>query len=257
VLPLNNLDYIFELSDGPNAPFQPNVILSGSQEPANGGFFLMEPQSDALDVVSRIVQARSERGQDISGGFDPFIGWGHSIVEPDYWESNRERGQNWTFHAPFGMQGLLYYYAKYVRQNVTIVLANRAQNWETGPDGEPKMLQEIEHPYDKHSKPVYDMSNKATECHKWTRGKGCPPPYNDFKHFSGTAKPWFEGPPNDLEQDPLSTPQRLWWHVLFQLNDRLQMGIIDQLRNWKVGREHHKGWLTPNKGHARDTVISF
>ena len=264
ILPLNNLDYVFKTSVS-NAKehqwVQPNLVYAGAMEPANGGFFMFEPAENALAEVEGIIKKRSENGQknkNAHKGWDPAVGWGHTIAAPnDFWESNRKKGHDWTFHAAFGMQGLLYYYAKYVRQNVTLVLANRAQKWQTGPGGEPLMVEEIVNPFAKDSPiPPYAMTIKAMQCSKWTRGKGCPPPYRDFMHFSGQEKPWVAGPPRDLHRDGISTPQRLWWKTLVGLNEELQMGIDEDLKSWKSGRKSPLGF-TPSKGHARDTTINF
>jgi hypothetical protein len=183
VLPVANLDYLFELSDETlgKPKLQKNLILAGVIEPANGGFFMVQPTPEALSDVSKIIQKKVDR---LSLGktwkdkrFDPLIGWGHTILSPDRWESNKRQGTNWTFHAPYSDQGLLYYYAKYFRQNTTIVLADRVQWWQTNiTSNEPEKVNEIKvkdprHPFYNRSKPVYGFSARDQKCNKWTSGK--------------------------------------------------------------------------------------
>jgi hypothetical protein len=87
-------------------------------------------------------------------------------------------------------------------------------------------------------------------------GKGCVPPYSDFMHFSGSYKPWRTGPPDDLHHDTNSTPHRLWWSTLTLLNDEMDMGIGDQLKNWTGNMDTLLGHL-PNIDHARHMTIDF
>jgi hypothetical protein len=188
VLPLGNLDYLFHKSDNKlgEPSIRPNMILAGSLEPANGGFFMIEPNLRALGEITETVKNRVDRARQINATdaqswkvkqFDPLIGWGHTILSPDRWESNKKYGRNWTFHAPYSDQGLLYYYAKYVRQNTTIVFANRLQHWgSNSSSGEPSILEEIRtsdsrHPFAGVQNPVYQYPIHVLQCNKWTSGK--------------------------------------------------------------------------------------
>lgn len=268
-LPINNLDYLFDLSDrGAESPLQPNAIVAGVIEPANGGLFMLEPKTSALVEINQIVKARVARsakklkeGKEWNDAvFDTVLGWGHEILPPDCWESNKEKSYNWTFHAPFSDQGLLYYYAKYVRQNTSFILADRTQKWSTNiTTGEPMMVSEVKNPFLDIARPVYGFKLKDTRCSKWAGGKvknGCPKPYDDFVHFSGVRKPWNVGVPTNLELDTNSTPGRLWWSTLTMLNIKLNMGISDQLKNWTKGIHSPVGRL-PFIGHSGYTVVDL
>jgi hypothetical protein len=277
VVPLVNLDYLFELSDPADTStptvLMENVVVAGSQEPANGGFFMLAPHAGALQQINRIIQTREEhsrnnkhtsnnndnkslpkesRKQKLDKHFDPVQGWGHAI-DPTTgdagWVTNgRPAGTNWTFWAAFADQGLLYHYTKYARKSVSIVLADRVENWGTvaatnhaeGTDGNgaasvdgtvARLLETLQFPFQNYSQPS-SMSN----CGRWTGGKGCPPPYSDYFHFTGRGKPWFKGPPSDLSNETkTASAEHFWWYTLTILNDQLDMGIGDQLRNWTTG----------------------
>jgi hypothetical protein len=50
---------------------------------------------------------------------------------------------------------------------------------------------------------------------------------------------WLQGPPVDLSNETQNaTAEHLWWYTLTLLNDRLDMGITEQLHNWTTG--HHQ-----------------
>jgi hypothetical protein len=279
VIPLVNLDYLFELSDPADTTtptvLMENLVVAGSQEPANGGFFMLAPHAGALQQVNRIIQTREEhasnnqqssknetRQQRVDKLFDPVQGWGHAI-DPSTgdagWVTNGKRaGTNWTFWAAFADQGLLYHYTKYVRKSVTIVLADQVQNWgtttnDTGSVIEGngsvhtnvsgagvRLLETLKFPFQNYSQPSSILYQK---CGRWTSGKGCPSPYSDYFHFTGKGKPWFNGPPSDLSnKTKTASAEHFWWYTLTILNDQLDMGIGDQLQNWTAG-DHHRPLL--------------
>jgi hypothetical protein len=279
VVPLVNLDYLFELSDPAHTTtptvLMENLVVAGSQEPANGGFFMLAPHAGALRQVNRIIQTREDRArnnndnnknnqnssqvesrqQKVDKHFDPVQGWGHAI-DPTTgdagWVTNGgNAGTNWTFWAAFADQGLLYHYTKYVRKSVTIVLADRVENWGTttnhteSTDGKGtvnasatavRLLETLKFPFQNYSQPSSIVSN---QCGGRTHGKGCPSPYSDYFHFTGSGKPWFKGPPSDLSNETkIASAEHFWWYTLTVLNDQLDMGIGDQLRNWTTGKHH-------------------
>jgi hypothetical protein len=198
VMPISNLDYLFELSE--RGVLQPTMIVAGEKEPANGGFFMLQPSPDGLETISRIIQAKVDhlkrlRTKDDVVMFDPVWGWGHTILPPDRWESNSRSSYNWTFNAPHSDQGLLYYFSKYVRQNTSIVLVDRLQRWQTNmATGEPEMVAEIHvedphHPFYSRPRPKYDFPFfVCNKCAKAKNLSACPAPYTEFVHFTGMTK---------------------------------------------------------------------
>jgi hypothetical protein len=155
--------------------------------------------------------------------------------------NGNKAGTNWTFWAAFADQGLLYHYTKYARRSVTIILADRVQNWgtttnhtEASTDGNGpvhanvsgkvvRLLETLKFPFQNYSQPSSIMVQK---CGRWTLGKGCPPPYSDYFHFTGKGKPWFNGPPSDLSNETKkASAEHFCWHTLTVLNDQRDMGI--------------------------------
>ena len=133
VMPVSNLDYLFELSDdnayGPgNSTLKQNLIVAGPWEPANAGFFMLAPEEGDYEHICQIIARREERVKRLSDTlFDEHEGWGHIIEAPDEWVSRKNRGMNWTFHFAFSDQGLLYHWTKYVKKSVSIVFLGRVE----------------------------------------------------------------------------------------------------------------------------------
>ena len=136
--------------------------------------------------------------------FDFKKGWGHSFSEEkDYWEGIEKKGNRWRFHAGHSDQGLLYYYVKYVRQDVSIVIGDKIQNWMPNENtGKPQIVDEIRDLETSAPKPIAYMYGCGTPRFgddelKWKASKEyqswrhmCYPINRDFVHFFGKEKPW-------------------------------------------------------------------
>lgn len=102
VIPLNNLDYVFELStpskEQPNPPLEENLILAYNREPSSGGFFMMSPKVGDYEAIQELVERRNKEGYH----FNETVGWGHQMVPPDGWESlEKFEGSKWDFYGAF------------------------------------------------------------------------------------------------------------------------------------------------------------
>ena len=108
VMPIGNLDYMFQLSDGPEAIIKENLIISGPWEPANAGFFMLEPKQGDWDRIQRIMTDQEKDSIVHSDGyFDKVRGWGHVIDNTtDKWVARKENGTLWDFNFAFSDQGL-------------------------------------------------------------------------------------------------------------------------------------------------------
>lgn len=217
VMPLGNLDYLMELSlsaNNPGSPMQENLVVAGSQEPSTAGFFLLTPGHGKLDRLRQVISKRELKAKYLPfPKFDIVAGWGHVIKPPDRWETRvaARSGTNWTFYSADADQGLLYEWAKYVEQRVSIVIGNRVQNWAPGVGGYPALQETLEKPFQKYS----------SRLNSWARG---PPPYRHFYHFTGRSKPWESTMPESLsEANHKKTPERFWFYHLLELNKQLAM----------------------------------
>ncbi len=102
IMPLNNLDYMFELSvdskstNNESSVFEENVGIAYNNEPVSGGFFMLTPKESDYERIKKIIANNEQHG----GDFDQIIGWGHRMTEE--WESlTGPQGTKWDFYGSF------------------------------------------------------------------------------------------------------------------------------------------------------------
>jgi len=109
VLPLKDMDFLFELSDPApatnngdpsHAHLQENVALRAHLAPINGGFFLLAPREGDLEAVNQMIQDK-ERAVAAGKPFDPVKGWGRRLAS---WDGLSKSGSDWTFWGASGDQ---------------------------------------------------------------------------------------------------------------------------------------------------------
>ena len=253
VMPLTNLDYLFELSD-PNCktlptPLLPNVMQASSGEPANGGLFMVRPYKGAWEKVQDVIAKQREEGKTLPyPNFHRGRGWGHKFRKKikDNWHGAVANGTNWVFHGAHADQGLLYYFFRFILQKSSHIVGRRVENWvANASDPETPHIgvayDNILMEYSNRQPPVLSTSNCIANSEKpkllpYT----CYPPYRDFYHFSGRTKPW----QNELElkwlqSDIFSDPNqrhstvhsdRFWFWQLGIVNHQLGLGL--KLTEW-------------------------
>ena len=251
VMPLANLDYLFELSVG--GTLQENVVMQGFFEPANGGFFMLRP--GYLKEINDIIQWRERTGKTLPyPHFDPLVGWGQPLPMDDPWVSKKQSGTNYTFLAAFADQGLLYYYTKYVRRSVSIVLRNgTVENWASvdttlsnGTTLKSVQRQSVLH---KPMEEAKQASNPLTVAGKHNRY--CTP-MSSFVHFTGRGKPWLKKCPKGLNNSTkLESAERYWFWNLMELDKELEIGL-NFSTHWSTGRQRPSLGLWPNYRTVRE-----
>lgn len=257
VMPLCNLDYLFELSMVSNvstetAPYLlENLIVSWTDEPAWGGFFLLRPgpreYEELLDIIDNQAQENNVHLSRQSPNqhppyphFDVLRGWGHVIPAGDEWSAWKKRGVLWDFNAADCDQGLLYHWTKYVKQKVVIISNRAGEWWQPANNGTVVvMTQKKEKALAGHSclPPVDDTRQLGFSLHPaYRHNLMYNVPYGDFVHFYGPFKPWLqrEIPSNHdhVVTSKWEAPSALsyWFFLLRRLNERLSMGI--DLAQW-------------------------
>ncbi len=210
VMPLCNLDFMFEKSMGPNAHLESNVVLAYNHEPSSGGFFMLEPTEKAYDEISKIILNGEEQGYH----FNETKGFGHVITPPDRWESLRHSGTKWNFYGAFTDQGLLYHWTKYVKKQVTIIKGRTVKTFRADVNGDVQIVKN--EPY----KHVFgDIDVPLGKLNMMSHGMKNVVPYRGFIHFTENHKPWFSkvsrNPPSDVRyMEEAESGVQLWYHVL-------------------------------------------
>jgi len=229
VIPLCNMDYIFELSEGGrvgngNVTLKENLVVAWKHEPSQGGFFMLRPGIGELAELQEVVRVREEKSRNLTWPpFDEIDGWGHAIEPHDSWiQFNGKRGRKWDFYGAFADQGLLYHWVKYVKKKVSIVIKNRVENWDTNVmgNGEKGSL------YMEISKDDVLVEHSCSTKDPFRRGYMLAyPPYRDYHHFTGWGKPW-RG--NDTE------PHKLWFHTLQKVIGKYNLSI--DIGDMRIGK---------------------
>lgn len=246
ILPMTNLDYYFHLSDPDYNEIptllKPNFIMASREEPCNTGMFMIEPSQEAFEQYRDVVRRQKKRAQTMSYPYFDFKdGWGHSFEHGDYWEGIHKKGNRWKFHASHSDQGLMYYFVKYVRKEVSIAIGDRIQNWKQASVGDlPEIESDTHGLLEKYQGRLIrqqflcDMSQEEAlrrdaDDNRWT----CTPPYNSIAHFMGNTKPWRRK--FDFRRDRDDSyrqfgPRYLWFKELNELSKKLDMGV--DVKQW-------------------------
>lgn len=223
VIPLANLDSYFSMSE--TGLLKPNMILATMNVPMIGGLFMIEPIAEGFDTARQLVQKRIDRKK-----FNRDTGWGSEI--PRELPAHQNRGGKglikWSFSAADGDQGFFYHYTRFIRRNVTQVLANRLIHYGPGPNGT-TIIERIDKVNQKRNpfkgNTTRPFAFPGPTCRK--QGSCLAGPYGDTAHFMGkrdiAAKPWMTSNPEQYRRgDRLPrSAMHLWWKTLFELEDRL------------------------------------
>ncbi|KAL7489431.1 hypothetical protein ACHAW6_015096 [Cyclotella cf. meneghiniana] len=245
VTPFCNLDYMFESSVGSDAALAPNVVLSYKREPAQGGFFMVEPKKGDYEKILEIIEYQMRNFHNFSEEF----GWGHKIIPPDGWNSlNHYNQTRWDFYGAFADQGLLYHWVKYEKSDVTFIRYKELQQWgEVDPKTDssslllgPISVSEIPEPHrNKTIGYIKKTSDKLPSCGgkklKLKRGYHISghSPCCDYHHWTGKSKPWlqYQRPKNitntlkSISNHELIEDKAVWWY--YWLNQVKQKNNID------------------------------
>jgi len=242
ILPLVNLDYYFHLSDPDEKSLptilQPNLNWATKKAPCNGGMFMMDPAVGAWEQLTDIVNKQRKEGLYIPyPHFDYERGWGHNFTDfGDYWESMSRNGTDWHFYGSHTDQGLWFYYSKYVRKDVSILIGPKLQNWAANKEEStllPVMVDEVIGGLSKYSpKPIVYQHHCDDPKYKYR----CHSPSMDVAHFMANDKPWIQGIKKswfyiENDTDNMNDAHRLWFKELDKLSKELNLGL--DVYNWK------------------------
>ena len=129
-------------------------------------------------------------------------GWGQYITLPDYWRPVRRhfKSNAWNFHGSWADQGLLYYWTKYIKKSVSIVVGPEVEqwspdNWEEGKGEDDQLVLRTRE--DGSITTVVTDPLRNYSC-------GMPrgffiEPYTEFFHMTGKNKPWYKSRERLLE----------------------------------------------------------
>ena len=265
IIPLCNIDYMFQESYRPDGILSDYVAMSGSVAPMTGSSFLVTPKEGEFQRVIDIVRRARERSSSRTG-FDRKVGWGHEMVSPDMWKSWWKSTANWTFYGAHCDQGILYMYFKYILLNFTQIHPEVIQTWrEVTEDAEcwrnrtnviavdgGKFLAKVDE----------DRNSVIKGCGgpplgregRWSRAV----PYSDFYHFAGGQKPWNQPifasdipTSRDFLKDPIAVGRQFWTYFLGQANLTLELELPSEI---VVSKGNPLGYADPGKDLFHDDL---
>lgn len=239
IMPVCNLDYIFELSVGDAPYLKENLIVAWTEEPANGGFFMLQPGHGEFEELQGVVNKQREEGSKLPyPHFDEVQGWGHVIQPNDEWIAGKRRGRLWNFYAAYSDQGLLYHWVKYVKKNVVIIAQRTGEWW--GTDHNDTLVLQERRPQALSNYSCLPRGNPRSLkfAHHQAYGGNLigNVPYGDYIHFYGPFKPWLvdQADPPVIDKMHASSARSYWFFLLRQLNEKLSMGI--DFDHWTLER---------------------
>lgn len=277
VIPLANLDYLFDTT-----MFRPNLIVATRGEPCNAGLFILEPKNNSWEELQQIILQQHESAKNLPyPKFDRQVGWGHSFLEAgDEWTAIEKTGKRWHYHASHSDQGLLYYFAKYHVQDVSIIIGDRVEHWVSYDTAKRHNANINSSPIIRDNLPVrigtttQDEIRKLTTIHPLayqsncnTKPKSsflCHVPYRDYAHFYGRTKPWQASPStlvyywsqttsakniNSTNASEMKAPTLLWFQTLKKINGQIGLGITEEFWQTQSLRESPLGYMAMWKDH--------
>ena len=178
------------------------VILSWQNEASNAGFFMVTPSMDDWNLLQQAIVRHEQQVLKMDYPYwDEDVGWGHRITPPDYWRGMKDpttKNHKWKWFSVHSDQGLLYYFAKYIKKDVSIIIGDEIETWSTGTtrkhastgDDSTAQQQQQQQPVQ-----LQNIQSNLFDRFSCKLGRGgnrnrLPPPYSDLHHFTGTNKPW-------------------------------------------------------------------
>jgi hypothetical protein len=249
VMPLDtSFDYMFTTT-----LLKPNVLRATRAEPANAGFFVLEPGPGKFDQLQEIIDRREidALNRTLYHNFDNTMGWGVSLVPTGGWKGTHQTGQNWNFWYGAADQGLLYYWAKFIEQNVTLLIGETFENWGSQIDEEsgvrmPVLEASYPAPFDDFRgismQPFYKDSGCITKhAEKGKESAFCHEPVRSLRHFFGKNKPWTHMPPRDFRTVGQATKTALgvFYYYFDKVNRQYNLGL--DLDDWSNEQQKIKG----------------
>jgi hypothetical protein len=138
--------------------------------------------------------------------------------------------------------GLLYQWVKYEEKSVSIISKNSVENWDVDDNGTVYLESTI----------GLDIFNEYSMDRVCWNTRPCKTPFKDFMHFTGRSKPWLVSPPDGFQTDPNSTPPHFWYNILYNLNEKMSLGI--DFTQW---RQFHRPYLGMYPTHSTASKTSY
>ncbi|CAJ1951298.1 unnamed protein product [Cylindrotheca closterium] len=223
VLTLCNLDYLLALSEEGQV-LKETVLHAMYEDPVNAGLFIVTPKQEYYDEVQDIIQRHGiPSKQENNSNWDPKVGWGDKSVDYRLWDMTP--GKGWSFYCADADQGLLLYWARFVRKQVSIIVGPVIEEYSpSNYDGAPEQVTSsgallehscVERDLQKHGRTGTFAANAGPMAASL-------PFYQDFFHMVGYSKAWELPPvrPVPNSRDEVESSSEYWYFLLQKVKDR-------------------------------------
>ena len=195
VMPMCSLDYLFELSEpehkNQRSLLKENVVLAWKDEPAHAALFMMRPSRADYEELQHVIRKKEEKALALPyPHWNEVEGWGHNFSDTDDWRSPmKAHGMKWDWHAVIADQGLLYYWTKYCKKDVSLIIKHQIEHWGRNPETGAPLLEATF---------ANNLSHYAGPA-SWSASM-IMSPYRDYRHYSGMYLSTL-----DFDSSPVST----------------------------------------------------
>jgi hypothetical protein len=231
VLPLCNLDYLLQLSE--EGILQETVLHAMYEDPVNAGLWVVAPSHESYLQVQGLIEQHKEQE------WDPNVGWGDgrhnhqhhpSVVDDSYRLWNMQQGSGWKFYCADSDQGLLLYWSKLIRQQVSIIVGPTVEQY----DGSTTPNIVASHFLSHYSCLPLGAERATTFSQNANDQASTLPFYQDFYHMVGYSKAW-EQPlrrPIPTRKEQVESSMEYWYFALQNVVEKFDEGqVIPPLDN--------------------------
>lgn len=207
VLPFCNLDYLLQLSE--EGVLQETVLHAMYEDPVNAGLFVVTPKKQYYDEVQAVIQ---RHGIPSKENWDTSIGWGNESVDYRLWDM--KQGSGWSFYCADADQGLLLYWARFVRKSLSIIVGPVIEQYTSS--ATPTTIPSIDLFSAYSCLPPAASGRSKTFAANAGQMAASLPVYQDFFHMVGYSKAW-EMPPSrsvPSSREQITSSSEYWYFLL-------------------------------------------
>jgi hypothetical protein len=223
VLPFCNLDYLLKLSE--EGVLQETVLHAMYEDPVNAGLFVVTPKQEYYDQVQTIIQNHGMPGMPSKeNNWNSSVGWGNESVDYRLWDMKQGRG--WGFYCADADQGLLLYWARFLRRNLSIIVGPVIEQYSSSTT--PTTISSNGLLAYSCLAPAPAMGRSKTFAQNAGPKAASLPVYQDFFHKVGYSKAWEMPPtrPVPTSKEQVKSSSEYWYFLLQQVKEQFDIENI-------------------------------
>jgi hypothetical protein len=196
------------------------------EDPVNAGLFVVTPKPGYYQEIQDIIQ---RHGIPSKENWDSTIGWGKDQAaknnEYRLWDLQKS-GTGWEFYCADADQGLLLYWSKFVRQDVSIIVGPTVEQYTLSVT--PTVTSTGELLPNSCLPPLSSSGRASTFAQNAGVYAASLPVYQDFFHMVGYSKAWEMPPKRSIPatRKMVESSSEYWYFLLQQVKDQFDVDNI-------------------------------